>query len=191
MSDETVQAAVPVGIRIVIDDEESIRHSDKGTLSKEDVLETIAEANGLVERGSTVAIIIRFQKSNGRYTRATLAFNSVVEPHEILSFGESTPPEIVKWADENDFSSPPEEPPCGPGESFVHLTINDERRGVIGRVTAFMMIGHEDAYAVSFAFCNKADEFSRRTGRMISRDRMNKGDFVYIRKFDGNSRFDK
>lgn len=181
--------AVPVKVWIKSDGVENERPFDAAELSRENILTVVSEANDLVERENEVEIVIRFRLPNGRFTKARLGLRTVVEPHEIFAFSDAPEP-IVKWAESFGFTEPEKEPELNPGESFVHLTISDERDGIIGRVTAMLATIDDDKYEVAFAFCDKAETFSRRTGRMIARERMEREETAVLRRFTSYSRFD-
>lgn len=187
------QTARAIKVWLIVDGNKEVRHFGTA-LSREDLMEVVDEANKKVEAGHEVGIMLRFRlpdvDGNPKFTKAQFSIKSVLEPYELFSFEGGAPESILAWSEEMNFDKPDDEPAIQPGESFVHLTISDKNAGVIGRVTAFLKKTGEDTLLAAFSFCNKADAFSKHTGRIIARRRMHEGKTTLLHKYRSYSRFD-
>jgi len=97
---------------------------------------------------------------------------------------------MIPWIETFDFDE--DEPDIPEGMSFVHLHVCDRSFGgnrVDGRVTA-CVTKQDGRFRISFAFCRYKDHFTRRRGRRISMEKMEKGEFITVTDYGAPSRYD-
>jgi hypothetical protein len=154
------------------------------------ILESIRHANRAVELGDRSGWLeITIKKGSLQYL-GRVQFGWIMEPHEAINV-KTVGEDLKEWVASLHLEEEEEEmPPRKKGESYIHMTVVDKNdSNIIGRVSA-CIIPVGDLYTISFAFCRSDDGFSRRRGRMISRQRMDEGERVKILRNDNVTRFE-
>jgi hypothetical protein len=165
---------------------------------KEAILTALFHANSQVEfEKDEVEFEILFKRTRegekDGYISLSIVVDKVMEVNELLSKHniKVLEEDIRNWVIEN--IRPHEIEPEAPrpeGMSWVHGVFQDKSsKKVIGRFTACVNVSKDygDALDISFAFCMPNNRFSKRTGRIISRARIDEGRVFTIDK--GSDRY--
>jgi hypothetical protein len=148
--------------------------------AREAVIKAVAACNMHVElSGKTQEIEMELQdQENDRLWRFKVEVDRISELYDVFHRG-TVPKEVRPILEQIRPEERAEEKPRQEGMSWVHAGIR-ENGTLMGWVTACIVPVTSGIVKASFAFCRSDDCFSKRLGRIISRERMDAGTFVKL-----------
>lgn len=143
-------------------------------------LKALGEANRKVEmEGGESSITVKVRDAaTAKMYQADFIVDHLSELEDVFSKS-SIPQEFSSIIDQIRPEERAPEKPRKEGMSWVHMGIK-EGDTLMGWVTACVVPENRHVNKVSFSFCNAKDCFSRRIGRILSRERMDNGECIAL-----------